>query len=126
MRKLRRKEALQDKRDQIRTGLLPPDSPKGKHLFMIDRQPVHHVPSIYSATGQSYENSDVGCRPRTQVEAHVAQRKHRHEEMDAERKLTDEQGREKLEAKKEDEEKKVIYSAVYKYFLFFFPFITDN
>jgi len=63
MRKLR-KEALQDKRDRIRMGLLPPDAPKGKHLFVIDRQPTHQVPSIYSATGQSYESSNVGCRPR--------------------------------------------------------------
>ena len=29
MRRLRRKEALQDKRDRIRMGLLPPDAPKG-------------------------------------------------------------------------------------------------
>ena len=56
----------------------------------------------------------------------VAQRKHGHEKMNAERKLTDEQRREKLEAKKADEEKKGIYGAVYKYVLFFFPFITDN
>ena len=46
--------------------------------------------------------------------------------MNAERKLTDEQRREKLEAKKADEEKKGIYGAVYKYVLFFFPSITDN
>ena len=30
MRKLRRKQELQDKRDRIRMGLLPPDPPKGK------------------------------------------------------------------------------------------------
>jgi U4/U6 small nuclear ribonucleoprotein PRP3 len=30
MRKLRRKAELQDKRDRIRMGLLPPDPPKGK------------------------------------------------------------------------------------------------
>ena len=59
-----RKEVLQDKRDRIRMGLLPPDAPKGKHLFVIVRQPPHHVPSIYSATGQSYENSNVRCRQR--------------------------------------------------------------
>lgn len=30
MRKLKRKQELQDKRDRIRMGLLPPDPPKGK------------------------------------------------------------------------------------------------
>ena len=29
MRKLKRKQELQDKRDRIRMGLLPPDPPKG-------------------------------------------------------------------------------------------------
>ena len=53
----------------------------------------------------------------------MAQRKHGHEGMAAERKLTDEQSREKLEAKKAAESKK---GTVYKYVLFFFPFITDN
>ena len=32
MRKLRRKEELQDKRDRIRMGLLPPDPPKGEYI----------------------------------------------------------------------------------------------
>ena len=32
MRKLRRKQELQDKRDRIRMGLLPPDPPKGRVL----------------------------------------------------------------------------------------------
>ena len=41
--------------------------------------------------------------------------------MNAERKLTDEQRPEKLEAKKANEEKKGTYDAVYKYVLFFFP-----
>jgi U4/U6 small nuclear ribonucleoprotein PRP3 len=65
-------------------------------------------------------------RVEARVRREVAQRKHGHEKMNAERKLTDEQRREKLEAKKADEEKKGIYGAVYKYVLFFFPFITDN
>ena len=34
MRKLRKKQELQDKRDRIRMGLLPPDPPKGTHIFM--------------------------------------------------------------------------------------------
>lgn len=41
-------------------------------------------------------------------------RKHGHEKMNEERKLTDEQRREKIENKKVDEEKKGIYGAVFK------------
>lgn len=42
-------------------------------------------------------------------------RKHTHEKMNAERKLTDEQRREKIETKMVEEEKKGIYGAVFKY-----------
>lgn len=45
----------------------------------------------------------------------VAMRKHAHEKMNAERKLTDEQRRDKVENKKLEEEKKGIYGAVFKY-----------
>lgn len=41
-------------------------------------------------------------------------RKHTHDKMNMERKLTDEQRREKIENKKQDEEKKGIYGAVFK------------
>lgn len=62
--------------------------------------------------------SDVVQDP-TKVEARVrrevAQRKIGHEKMNEERKLTDEQRREKLEQKKTEEEKKGLYGAVYKY-----------
>lgn len=54
----------------------------------------------------------------TKVEARVrrevALRKQKHEVMNADRKLTDEQRREKAEVKKVEEEKKGIYGAVYK------------
>jgi len=33
MRKLKRKQELQDKRDRIRMGLLPPDPPKGTYIL---------------------------------------------------------------------------------------------
>lgn len=55
----------------------------------------------------------------TKVEARVrrevAMRKHHHEKMNEERKLTPEQRREKIEMKKLEEEKKGIFGAVYKY-----------
>lgn len=53
-------------------------------------------------------------RVEARVRREVAMRKHAHEKMNAERKLTDEQRREKVESKKSEEEKKGIYSAVFK------------
>ena len=54
----------------------------------------------------------------TKVEARVrrevAMRKHQHEKMNAERKLTDDQRREKVETKKMKEEKKGIFGSVFK------------
>ena len=54
-------------------------------------------------------------RVEARVRREVAMRKHTHEKMNAERKLTDEQRREKIEMKKVEEEKKGIYGAVFKY-----------
>jgi U4/U6 small nuclear ribonucleoprotein PRP3 len=55
----------------------------------------------------------------TKVEARVrrevAMRKLTHDRMNDERKLTDEQRREKIEDKKVEEEKKGLHGAVYKY-----------
>jgi U4/U6 small nuclear ribonucleoprotein PRP3 len=55
----------------------------------------------------------------TKVEAkvrrEVAMRKHGHDKMNEERKLTDDQRREKIENKKIDEEKRGIFGAVFKY-----------
>ncbi|KAJ8473895.1 hypothetical protein ONZ51_g7576 [Trametes cubensis] len=53
-------------------------------------------------------------RVEARVRREVAMRKHQHEKMNAERKLTDEQRREKIETKKAEEEKKGIYGAVFK------------
>ncbi len=56
-------------------------------------------------------------RVEAKVRREVAMRKHTHEKMNAERKLTDDQRREKVENKKIDEEKKGIYGALFKCFL---------
>jgi len=53
-------------------------------------------------------------RVEAKVRREVAMRKHNHEKMNAERKLTDEQRREKDENKKLEQEKKGIYGAVFK------------
>ncbi|KAF8180386.1 small nuclear ribonucleoprotein hPrp3 [Pholiota molesta] len=100
MRKLRRKEELQDKRDRIRMGLLPPDPPK---VRLVNMMKVLTSDAVQDPT-----------RVEARVRREVAMRKHTHEKMNAERKLTDEQRREKVEIKKANEEKKGIHGAVYK------------
>lgn len=61
----------------------------------------------------------------TKVEARVrrevAMRKHQHDKMNAERKLTDEQRKEKIETKKVDEERKGLVGAAFK--CVFSPFV---
>jgi hypothetical protein len=57
-------------------------------------------------------------RVEARVRREVAMRKHTHEKMNAERKLTDEQRREKIETKKAEEDKKGVYGAVYKLAIF--------
>lgn len=54
-------------------------------------------------------------RVEAKVRREVAMRKHNHEKTNAERKLTDDQRREKVEDKKHTEEKKGIHGAVFKY-----------
>ncbi|PPQ70989.1 hypothetical protein CVT24_009944 [Panaeolus cyanescens] len=100
MRKLRRKQELQDKRDRIRMGLLPPDPPK---VRLANLMKVLTSDAIQDPT-----------RVEARVRREVAMRKHTHEKMNAERKLTDDQRRVKLENKKLDEDKKGIFGAVYK------------
>lgn len=55
----------------------------------------------------------------TKVEARVrrevAMRKHQHDKMNAERKLTDEQRREKIENKKLEEERRGLLCLVFRY-----------
>ena len=53
-------------------------------------------------------------RVEARVRREVAMRKHTHDKMNTERKLTDEQRREKIETKKAEEDKKGILGAVYK------------
>ncbi|KAF8799743.1 small nuclear ribonucleoprotein hPrp3 [Phlegmacium glaucopus] len=100
MRKLRRKQELQDKRDRIRMGLLPPDPPK---VRLANLMKVLTSDAVQDPT-----------RVEARVRREVAMRKHTHEKMNAERKLTDEQRREKVETKKTEEEKKGIFGAVFK------------
>jgi U4/U6 small nuclear ribonucleoprotein PRP3 len=53
-------------------------------------------------------------RVEAKVRREVAMRKHGHEKMNAERKLTEEQRKEKVETKKIEQEKRGIFGAVFK------------
>ncbi|THG98522.1 hypothetical protein EW026_g3683 [Hermanssonia centrifuga] len=100
LRKQRRQAELQDKRDRIRMGILPPDAPK---VRLANLMKVLTSDAVQDPT-----------RVEARVRREVAIRKHTHEKMNIERKLTDEQRREKIETKKVEEEKKGIYGAVFK------------
>ena len=56
-------------------------------------------------------------RVEARVRREVAMRKHTHEKMNTERKLTDDQRKEKVENKKLEAEKRGIYGAIFKYVL---------
>lgn len=91
---------MQDKQDRQKMGLIPPDAPK-----------------VRLANLMRVLTSDAVQDP-TKVEAkvrrEVALRKKGHEIMNAERKLTDEQKREKVEMRKVEEEKKGIWAVVFR------------
>lgn len=100
MRKQRRQAELQDKRDRVRMGLIPPDAPK---VRLTNLMKVLTSDAVQDPT-----------RVEARVRREVAMRKHNHEKMNAERKLTDEQRREKVETKKVEEERKGLVGAVFK------------
>ncbi|OJA09072.1 hypothetical protein AZE42_06766 [Rhizopogon vesiculosus] len=89
MRKQRRQAERQDKRDRI--------------LRLSNLMKVLTSDAVQDPT-----------RVEARVRREVAMRKHTHEKMNAERKLTDEQRRDKIENKKSEEEKKGIVGAVFK------------
>ncbi|KAJ7660043.1 pre-mRNA processing factor 3-domain-containing protein [Mycena rosella] len=100
MRKLKRADELQDKRDRVAMGLIPPDAPKVRLSNMMKVLTSDHVQDP--------------TRVEARIRREVAMRKHGHEKMNAERKLTDEQRREKIETKKAEEDKRGIHGAVFK------------
>jgi U4/U6 small nuclear ribonucleoprotein PRP3 len=101
MRKKRRQEEQQDKRDRIRAGLIPPDPPKVRLANMMK---VLTSDAVQDPT-----------KLEARVRREVAMRRHGHEKMNTERKLTEDQRREKREDKKVNEEKKGLFAAVFKY-----------
>ncbi|KZV72010.1 PRP3-domain-containing protein [Peniophora sp. CONT] len=100
LRKRRRQEELQDKRDRVRMGLLAPDAPK---VRLVNMMRVLTSDAVQDPT-----------RVEAKVLREVAMRRHNHDKMNSERKLTDEQRREKVEEKKVNEEKKGLHGAIFK------------
>lgn len=100
LRKQRRQAELQDKRDRIRMGLIPPDAPK---VRLANLMKVLTSDAVQDPT-----------RVEARVRREVAMRRHNHDKMNTERKLTDEQRREKVENKKVEEEKKGLVGAIFK------------
>ncbi|KAL1758844.1 pre-mRNA processing factor 3-domain-containing protein [Schizophyllum commune] len=100
MRRLRRKAEQQDKRDRIKMGLLPPDPPK---VRLTNLMKVLTSDAVQDPT-----------KVEAKVRREVANRKLAHEKMNAERKLTDDQRREKIQAKQAEEDRKGVWGAVYK------------
>lgn len=100
MRKQRRMGEMQDKQDRQKMGLIPPDAPK---VRLANLMRVLTSDAVQDPT-----------KVEKKVRREVAMRKKGHEEMNAERKLTDEQRREKVEVKKHEEERKGLFGAAFK------------
>ena len=129
MRKQRRQAELQDKRDKIKMGLIPPDPPKGNPILQWHFYRSNAILLVRLSNLMKVLTSDAVQDP-TKVEARVrrevAIRKHQHEKMNAERKLTDEQRREKIENKKLEDERKGLYAALFKYVHLFLFRVSTN
>ncbi|KAK0544339.1 U4/U5/U6 small nuclear ribonucleoprotein prp3 [Tilletia horrida] len=100
LRRQRRAAELEDKRDRIKMGLLPPDPPKVK---LSNLMRVLASESVADPT-----------KVEAKVRRDVAARREVHEKTNAERKLTDEQRREKIQAQRAKEEAKGLFNAVFK------------
>ena len=105
LRRQRRQEALKEKQDKIRLGLLPPDQPKVK------------ISNLMVVLGQE------AVMDPTKVEAHVkaqvAARLKKHKDMNAAGKLTDEQRKEKARQKLHEDTSNTVHVAVFRYGAFF-------
>ncbi|CAO1625618.1 unnamed protein product [Parajaminaea phylloscopi] len=100
MRKQRRAAELQDKQDRIKMGLQVPDPPKVK---------LSNLMRVLTS-----EQVADPTKIEAKVRREVAARKEQHERTNAERALTDEQRRAKIAQKKDEDEAKGLYVAVYK------------
>ncbi|PWY97037.1 PRP3-domain-containing protein [Testicularia cyperi] len=100
MRRQRRAAELQDKRDRIKMGLLPPDPPKVK---------LSNLMRVLTSEAIS-DPTKVEARVRREIAA----RHDAHLRTNAERALTDQQRRAKVEEQKQRDEQKGLFCHVYR------------
>ncbi|GAC99641.1 hypothetical protein PHSY_007244 [Pseudozyma hubeiensis SY62] len=100
LRRQRRAAAQQDKRDRIKMGLLPPEPPKVK---------LSNLMRVLTSEAVS-DPTKIEARVRREIAA----RAEAHERHNADRKLTPDQRREKLELKKFRQEDQGLACQVYK------------
>ena len=99
-------------------GLIPPDAPKGTCNYSARSTEMMLMALVVRLANLMKVLTSDAVQDPTRVEARVrrevAMRKHTHEKMNAERKLTDEQRKEKIETKKLEAEKRGIHGAIFK------------
>lgn len=104
MRRQRRAEALKDKRDKIRLGLLEPDAPKVK------------ISNLMKVLGEEAIQDPTKIEAKVRKEMELRQKMH--DKANEQRKLTPEERRAKILNKLKDDQKTSNEVAVFKYVLY--------
>ena len=120
MRRQRRLADMQDKQDRVKMGLLPPPPPKGSLPvleYILPALTAHRKLKVKLSNMMNVLTQDAIADP-TKVEAKVrremAMRENGHLRANAERKLTDDQRREKVSNEHLKDESKGIQAACFK------------
>lgn len=121
MRRQRRLADMQDKQDRVKMGLLPPPPPKGAFALLLGSGGLvltnRYRLAVKLSNMMNVLTQDAIADP-TKVEAKVrremAARENGHLRMNADRKLTDEQRREKVSNEHVKDESKGIQAACFK------------
>lgn len=118
MRRQRRAEALKDKRDKIRLGLLEPDAPKGKCLKVYLCRLFVLIHSLVKISNLMRVLGEEAIQDPTKVEAKVRKemelRQKMHDKANEQRKLTPEERRAKILNKLKEDQKTSNEVAVFK------------
>lgn len=118
MRRQRRAEALKDKRDKIRLGLLEPDAPKGKYLKVDLCRLFVLIHSLVKISNLMRVLGEEAIQDPTKVEAKVRKemelRQKMHDKANEQRKLTPEERRAKILNKLKEDQKTSNEVAVFK------------